>query len=469
MGKIGSIQLRMALSYILIIVAVLALLNTYPLIVSENMVFRSKQTTMQSNVSVMVSALSGLDVLTEKNVAQAMTVAEETAVSRVLVTDADGRVLYDNRESGDAVGSYALYTEIVKALKGIDAFYVDYYDGAFRSRAASPVVYRGQIIGAVYAYEYDTEQAALLSGLQQNLWRISLVTGAVVLLISLALSKLLSARFNKLLAAIRIVREGDYNHRTAIGGKDEIAELATEFDSLTDRLQVTENVRRRFVADASHELKTPLASIRLLSDSILQTEEMDSETVRDFVGDISSEAGRLQRITEELLRLTRLDGQPAPQGHAVRVDEVAQRVVHMLHMLAEEQGVTLELEAKEPCSVCSTEDDLYQILYNLAENGIKYNHPGGFVHIGVARRDKQVTVTVEDDGIGVPEEDLERVFDRFYRVDKARSRAAGGTGLGLSIVKDTARRYGGEVHAARREAGGTVFTVIFPVSEEKST
>ena len=152
----------MALSYILIIIAVLVLLNTYPLVVSQNMVFRSKQTTMQSSVSVMVSALSGLDVLTEKNVAQAMTVAEEAAVSRVLVTDADGMVLYDDRETGGAVGRYALYTEITEALGGYDAFHSRYEDGAFRSRAASPVVYRGQIIGAVYAYEYDTEQAELL-------------------------------------------------------------------------------------------------------------------------------------------------------------------------------------------------------------------------------------------------------------------------------------------------------------------
>ena len=113
----------MALSYILIIIAVLVLLNTYPLVVSQNMVFRSKQTTMQSSVSVMVSALSGLDVLTEKNVAQAMTVAEEAAVSRVLVTDADGIVLYDDRETGGAVGRYALYTEIVEAWGGYDAFH----------------------------------------------------------------------------------------------------------------------------------------------------------------------------------------------------------------------------------------------------------------------------------------------------------------------------------------------------------
>ena len=466
MGKFGSISQRMTLSYILIILAVLALLNTYPLIVSENMVFRSKQTTMQSTVSVMVSALSGLDVLTEKNVAQALTVAEDTAVSRVLVTDADGLVLYDDRESGGAVGSYALYTEIVKALQGSDAFYVDYSDGAFRSRAASPVVYRGQIIGAVYVYEYDTEQASLLSGLQQNLRRISLVTGAAVLLLSLVLSRLMTARFSRLMTAIRVVREGDYNHRTAIGGKDEIAELAAEFDSLTDRLQVTENARRRFVADASHELKTPLASIRLLSDSILQTEEIDRETVRDFVGDIRSEADRLQRITEELLRLTRLDGQPPLQCCDVPAGAVAQRVVRMLRMLAEEQGVTLETDIDKNCVVRATEDDLYHILYNLVENSSKYNRRGGFVRLTLRREGGGTAIAVEDNGIGIPEEDLPKIFDRFYRVDKARSRAAGGTGLGLSIVRDTARRYGGAVAAARREGGGSVFTVIFPAPEE---
>lgn len=444
----------------------LALLNTYPLVVSENLVFRSKQTTMQSSVSVMVSALSGLSVLTEETVTQAMTVAEETAVSRVLVTDASGKVLYDSSETGSAVGDYVLYTEVVQALAGNDAFYSRYYDGAFRSRAASPVVYRGQIIGAVYASEYDTEQAVLLAGLQQNLWRISVITGIIVLVMSLALSKLLTVRFNQLLEAIRSVREGDYNHRTAIGGSDEITQLAREFDSLTDRLQVTENARRRFVADASHELKTPLASIRLLSDSILQTEEIDEETVKEFVGDINSEAGRLQRITEELLRLTRLDGEPPHQGYEVSLEAVIGRVTHMLRMLAAEHGVVLQAEIQQPCSVKGTEDDLYQIVYNLTENAIKYNRPGGFVKIGLAQKSGQAVLTVEDNGIGIPEEDLPKIFDRFYRVDKARSRAAGGTGLGLSIVHDTALRYGGTVQASRSGAGGALFTVTFPVWKE---
>ncbi len=456
----------MAISYILIIAAVLLLMNTYPLMASQNMVFKSKQTTLQNSVSIMISALSGLDVLTEKNVAQAVTVAEETGISRVLVTNAAGKVLYDNRETGNAVGDYALYTEIVQALAGNDAFHSCYHEGAFRSRAASPVVYRGEIIGAVYAYEYDTEQALLLRGLQGNLKRISIIVAVVVVVMSLLLSKMLTVRFNRLLSAMRIVREGNYNHRTDVEGNDEIAELAKEFDSLTDRLQVTENVRRRFVADASHELKTPLASILLLSDSILQTQEMDEVTVREFVGDIRSESERLQRITEELLRLTKLDDQVGKKSSAVQIEEVINRVVHMLRMLAQEEGLSLETEILDSCTVISTEDDLYQIVYNLVENAIKYNHRNGFVRIRLRNQENCANLTVEDNGIGVPQEDLEKIFDRFYRVDKARSRAAGGTGLGLSIVRDTALRYGGNVTAARRKEGGTIFTLTMPLCRE---
>ena len=165
------------------IAGVLLLLNTYPLLVSEDLVFRSKETTMTGSVSVMVYSLSGLNRLTQENVEAAMAVVEETGLSRILVTDSAGLVLYDTRETGGAVGKYTFYSEIVQALEGNDAFSSSYRDGAFRSRASSPVLYQNRIVGAVYAYEYDTEQAALLEGLQTNLMRLSVgIALAVVLL-----------------------------------------------------------------------------------------------------------------------------------------------------------------------------------------------------------------------------------------------------------------------------------------------
>ena len=459
--KHASLQAKFSLSYIAIIVAVLSLMNTYPLTVSEDLVFRSKETTLKSAVSVMTTALTGLAELNEENVAIALAVAEEAGISRVLVTDAAGRILYDTRETDSAAGRYAFYTEIVQALRGNDVFAVAFADGAFQSRCASPVIYRSQTIGAVYAYEYDTEQATLLRNLQTTLLRISLGVLVFVVLSSFLLSRALTRRFSLLAGAIRQMREGDYGQRASVGGHDEITEIAGEFNSLADRLQSTEEVRRRFVADASHELKTPLAGIRLLSDSILHTEGMDKATVREFVGDIEQESERLTRITENLLRLTRLDSGAVEAAEPVAVAPVLERAVRMLRPVAQERGVALSCELEREATVLATEDELHQIVYNLTENGIKYNRSGGFVRVKLAGGD-DVVLTVEDNGIGIPDSDRPRVFDRFYRVDKMRSRAYGGTGLGLSIVSDTVRRRGGTVEASARPGGGTVFTVTLP-------
>ena len=461
----SSLQVKFGLSYILIIAAVLLLLNTYPLRVSQDLVFRSKEATLESSVSVMVYSLSGLDHLTEENVAQAMAVVEETGMSRILVTDETGRVLYDTRETGSAVGEYAFYTEIVQALLGSDVFTSTYQNGAFRSRASSPVLYQSQVIGAVYAYEYDTEQAALLEGLQANLLRLSAMIGVAVLVLSVVLSRVLTRKIGQLLTTIRQVREGAYSHRAEIAGHDEIAQIGQEFNSLTDRLQTTENARRRFVSDASHELKTPLAAIRLLSDSILQTEHMDPATTREFVADIGAEAERLSRITEDLLRLTRLDSGVLEKPVEVEVLPVLEQVMRMMSLVAQEKQVELTYTAEPGCTVLATPDELHQVIYNLTDNAVKYTGAGGAVQVALSRREENVILTVADNGTGIPEEDLPRIFERFYRVDKARSRAAGGTGLGLSIVSDTVKRRGGTVEAANRPEGGSVFTVRWPAAK----
>ena len=459
--------MKFGLSYILVIAAVLVLLNTYPLLVSEDLVFRSKAATMQSSVSVMVSSLSGLEKLTKENVANAMEVTAGTGLSRILVTDAYGQILYDTRETDNAVGQYTLYTEVVQALTGNDAFFCTYQDGAFRSRAASPVLYQNQVIGAVYVYEYDTEQAALLEGFQSNIQKLSLMIAVAVAAFSAVMSHVLTSKISEMLVAIRKVREGAYSHRAAIRGNDEIAQIGEEFNSLTDRLQKTEESRRRFVSDASHELKTPLAAIRLLTDSILQTRNINPNTAREFVADIGQEADRLSRITEDLLRLTRLDSDVLEPAAAVEILPVLQQVLRMMELIAEEREISITYDAAEGCLVSSTKDEIYQVIYNLIDNAVKYSAPGGRVEVHLSSEAGQVVLTVADNGVGIPEEDISRIFERFYRVDKARSRAAGGTGLGLSIVSDTVKKRGGSIVAENRPGGGAVFTVRWPKMEEK--
>lgn len=453
------------MSYILIILAVLALLNTYPLLVSQSLVFQTKETAMKSSVKMVESALSGLPELTEENVGQALASVEETGVSRLLVTDTSGCILFDTREGGSAKGMYAMYTEIVQALDGSDAFYCRYDSHAFLSRGASPVVYRNRIIGAVYAYEYDTQQAELLQSFQTNLTRISLLIGVLVVALSALLSRAFTRKIRELLQAIRQVREGAYSHRASVRGNDEIAQLATEFNSLTDRLQTTEAARRRFVSDASHELKTPLAGIRLLTDSILQTEDMNADTTREFVEDIGREAQRLSRITEDLLRLTRLDSDLLDAPETVEVAPVLEQVMRMMSLLAQKKGTELTYRMEENCRVSATKGEVHQVIYNLTDNAVKYSGKNGKVRVELRHEDHDVVLTVADNGPGIPEEDLPKVFERFYRVDKARSRAAGGTGLGLSIVQDTVKKRGGTVSAANRAGGGAVFTVRWPEAE----
>ena len=444
------------------------LLNTYPLVVSQDLVFRSKTTSMQGSVSVMLSSLSGLEELTVETVSAAVSkAAEESGLSRVLVTDAAGKILYDTRDSGNATGQVTFYTEVVQALLGYDVSVCTFENGAFRSRCAAPVVYQNRVIGAVFAYEYDPEQAALLQELQDTIRMMSVIAALAVVILSVIMSRAVTRQIRELLSAIRRVRAGAYSHRAYVRGHDEIAQIGAEFNSLTDRLQRTEETRRRFVSDASHELKTPLAAIRLLTDSILQTKDMDPEMTRDFVSDIGQEAERLSRITEDLLRLTRLDSGILPHADPEDVNEVLERVLRMIELLAEERGVTITSQVEDGCRVRATQDEIQQVIYNLLDNAVEYSRDWGRVEVSLRRDNGWVVFTVADNGVGIPVEDLPRIFERFYRVDKARSREAGGTGLGLSIVREMVKRRKGTITAANRVEGGAIFTVCWPDAGEE--
>ncbi len=447
------------------LLAVMVLMNTYPLVVSQDLVFQSKRNTLLSGAAALNTAVSGLDELTEENVGQALVGVDVAGISRAIISDPYGKVLYDTREAGNAAGRYVFYNELVEALRGSVALYSEYKEGAFHSSAAQPVVYRNQIIGGIYIYEYDTQQASLLANLSSTLMSISIGIAALVVMLSMVFSRQLTRRLGSLQAAIRGVREGAYNRRAILSGHDEFTQIAGEFNDLVDRLQETESARRQFVSDASHELKTPLAAIRLLTDSILQNENMDNATAMEFVSDIGQEAERLSRITEDLLRLTRLDSGVAEAAHPVEVAPVLERAVRMLRPVAEEKGVELLIVCISGAAVLATEGELHQILYNLAENAIKYNRPGGRVRVKAEPAEESTVITVEDNGIGIPPEELSNVFKRFYRVDKARSRAAGGTGLGLSIVSDTVSRRGGAIRAENVPGGGTRFIVTMPSLE----
>ena len=254
-----------------------------------------------------------------------------------------------------------------------------------------------------------------------------------------------------------------------MGGNDELTLLGNEFDALTERLQISENKRRQFVSDASHELKTPLASIKLLSDSILQN-DMDMGTVKEFVNDIGNEAERLTRMSAKLLSLSRIESQEDGDCEIVYIAPTVDRVIRMLSAIASANSVTIIRDVQQDSPVLILEDDLYEILFNLVENGIKYNIPEGTLTIRLFRDGENALLQVADTGMGVPEDAIPHLFERFYRVDKARARKTGGSGLGLSIVRNMLERNNGTISVESTLGVGTVFTVSLPVfdTEEES-
>ena len=462
----GSVQLKFALTYIALIVALLLLLNTYPLLVSRNLVFTAKHTALIGQAAGISQTLGGGERLERELVEWELGLLDIRNLTRLIVTDAEGRILYDTGYGGAQMAELDLYpglSAVFSGASGSEVWFSEYSGGSFYSWAACPILGGETVIGAVFLHEDDAVQGALIVGIQRNLLNISILTFVIALFLAVVFSRRLTKRLKEILSAMRIVGRGDYGYKLDVRGRDELAELGQAFNNLTGRLEETEEMRRRFVSDASHELKTPLASIQLLSDSIVQSADMDEGTIREFVEDIGQEAERLGRTTEKLLRLTRLDVAPETALVPVDIARVVESAEHMLRPLARRQNVEMTLDLAPDCLVLATEDDVYQIVFNLAENGIKYNVAGGTLHIRLDKENPhEVRLIVEDTGIGIPAVDIPHIFDRFYRVDKARASGEGGSGLGLSIVRDTVRQHGGQVEVAARPAGGVRVTVVFP-------
>ena len=453
--------MQYAMTNIVITMVVLIFLNIYSSSTNQNIVSQNKERSMISMSQLAASEIAELEVLNPSTVSAAISQMGRINYSRIIVTDHNGVAIYDSADTGN-IGLYILLPEVVEALKSNDVFSSLYHDGIIRSHCATPIVSYGRVIGCVYILEYDEEQGQLIKNLQYNILTITLVMELGIILFSILFSTVYSTRLRRIMASMRIIREGDYTHKVKMGGQDELTVLGDEFNDLTERLQTSEGKRRQFVSDASHELKTPLASIKLLSDSILQN-DMDVPTIREFVGDIGNEADRLNRMTQKLLSLTKIESQQDGTCEIISLTPTVQRVVRMLSRIAAENNITICTQVEDECPILILEDDLYQIIYNLVENGIKYNLPGGKLNIRIYRDGENAVMEVSDTGVGIPEDAIGHVFERFYRVDKARSRKTGGSGLGLSIVRNMVERHQGTIAVESTLGQGSTFRVTFPI------
>ena len=447
------------MTYVVITSIVLLFLNIYCSEISQMVFYGNKQTAMLEKAHLAANELESLEIMTASSVKQALQVIDDQNLARLIVTDHSGKVIYD---SVDPDTKYAFMPQIISALDRVDIFTWHYDSGVIQAEAAVTIINYNMVAGCLYIMEYDTEQGKLISGLETNIFAITMILEVLIIVFSIIYAISFSGRLRKIAHSMRIIQQGDYTHKVQLSGRDELTFLGQEVNELTERLQISEGKRHQFVSDASHELKTPLASIKLLSDSILQY-DMDMDTVREFVTDIGNEAERLNRMTQKLLALTKGDaGSDYVEREIIYMVPTLKRVVKMLSGIAETNQITIYTEIKEDIPVLVQEDDLYQIIFNLVENGIKYNTPGGKLFISLQRKEDLAVLRVRDTGVGIPEDAIGHIFERFYRVDKARSRQTGGSGLGLAIVRSMVERNGGEIKLESKLGEGSVFTVEFP-------
>jgi two-component system, OmpR family, sensor histidine kinase SenX3 len=239
--------------------------------------------------------------------------------------------------------------------------------------------------------------------------------------------------------------------------------VALLLDDVTESRRL-EAVRRDFVANVSHELKTPVGALTLLAEAVQDAAD-DPEAIRRFAGRMQHEGTRLGRLVAELIELSRLQGaEPLPSPAVVDVDDLVVEAVDRTRLAAEAAGIHVVSGGQGRLTVRGNEAQLLTALVNLVDNAIAYSPEGTRVAVGTRRRDGHVEISVSDQGIGIAESDLERVFERFYRADPARSRATGGTGLGLAIVKHIATNHGGGVSVWSVEGSGSTFTLRLPVA-----
>ena len=424
---------------------------------------------MSERAQLIAGEIGKLDIVTPAGVADVMRGISQLPDSQLLVTDLDGNILYD---TGSEETDIQTIPVILEALDGNRVFSWQYREGIMYSEMSVPIVSYNAFSGCVYILETDTEMGHLLGLLLNSIFTVTVLLEIGLLIFAVFYAYQFSRRLRKIMASMDIIQEGNYDHKVRLGGHDELTILGEEFNDLTERLQISENKRRQFVSDASHELKTPLASIKLLSDSILQY-DMDQETIREFVSDIGNEADRLTRMTSKLLALTKSQqNSNTADAEIIYMAPTLERVAKMLSPLAMENSVTIETDLHTDSQVLIQEDDLYQIAFNLAENGLKYNVPNGKLIISLHQQEDNAILRVSDTGMGIPPEAISHVFERFYRVDKARSRQSGGSGLGLAIVRSIVERNNGQIHLQSTVGKGTVFTVEFPrfdIEDEEET
>ena len=402
---------------------------------------------------------------------------EENAAAmdgRLMLIDNDGKIQYDTFQNlcgqriqveealrvltggeEEAYGIHAPGRAVVEEMSGeTGADYVAY-------SAHEIMGFQGRIGVALYVSRVQSVVDSL-NTVSVRLLRVFAVIAVAALILALFLSRLLTNPITAVSRTMRKMGKGDLSVRVPVRGSGELRELAENYNTMAAQLESLDKTRNQFVSNASHELKTPLATMKILLESMIYQPDMPAEVRADFMKDMNHEIDRLTGIVTDLLVLTRMDNREEMKRGTVNMSELTHETVRLLTPAAEQNRQSLSEDVDENLMLYGDRTKLNQILYNLMDNAIKYTPEEGYIHVSLHRENGNIVWRVRDNGVGIPTEDQDHIFERFYRVDKARGRETGGTGLGLSIVKQMVKMHDGTISVHSEPGKGSEFVVSFP-------
>ncbi|WP_429148698.1 ATP-binding protein [Anaerotaenia torta] len=383
---------------------------------------------------------------------------------RIVIVDGSTNIVKDTYSLEE--GKYLISGEVIQCLQGSGPRSVS--DRKTRYiKLIYPITHNEskEVMGAIIMSFSTKDIYSIRSSMEQRVVLFAVILGIINISFAIYFSGILTKPLTRVVNSIDRITDGYMNESVSIKGYTEIEKISDSFNHMMNRMQKLENSRQEFVSNVSHELKTPITSIKVLADSLLMQEEVPVELYREFLVDITDEIERENKIINDLLSLVKLDKTAGDMNIApVNINELLELILKRLTPIAKRRNIEMIYESFRPVVAEVDEVKLSLALSNLIENAIKYNTEDGWVRISLNADHKYFFVKVSDSGIGIPLEAQDFIFERFYRVDKARSRETGGTGLGLAITKNVIQMHRGAIKVYSKEGEGTTFNVRIPLN-----
>lgn len=459
---IGSIRFKSFIIFILVGIVPVVILASLLISYFANYYETELKTEMLRKANIIAKNLVITGYFGEKKDETYISTINAIVDGRAMIIDANSMVIYDSNDIEK--GKFYVIEGIIDALKG-ESKYVFSRDENLGKVFVPIVETENKTVLGVVAITTSYEKVATSISTFRKIAMLLIVAFLIIILpLCYVFSGILTKPFRLFIKYIKDVTEGHSVEKIVVKGNNEIEEISESFNLMVQRFSEVEQNRQQFVADVSHELKTPLSSMKVLAESLLAQKDASKELYIEFLEDINSEVDRENKIINDLLNLVTLDKRENELNISqVNMNELVEFALKRLKPLAGKKNIQMIFESYRSVVAEIDETKMLLAVTNLVENAIKYNKDFGLITAILNADHKEFELIIKDTGIGIPEDSIDKIFERFYRIDKTRSRDTGGTGLGLSIVSKTIFMHNGTIKCESVFEKGTKFIVRVPL------